>query len=220
MPENIVVLTAREHFICHLLLPKMTEGLHRQKASFAVWMMLVKNKSQSSRYLPPSKLYEIARKLNVQAQKEKIVSAETRKKIGNAHRGKIVSSETREKIRIARTGMSGTPHTDEWKKTMSEQMMGHTHTMTTKQKIGNAHRGKIISEEAKQKMIKTNAGRYISKCIITLQSPDGKIFKQHPHQKAIDFCTSHGMKYQTVKLAYDLNRTMRNKWTIVSIEET
>ncbi len=36
---NIVKLTAKEHFICHLLLVKMTTGIHKSKMSQAAWMM-------------------------------------------------------------------------------------------------------------------------------------------------------------------------------------
>jgi len=34
--DNIVKLTPREHFICHLLLPKMLEGISKRKMSFAL----------------------------------------------------------------------------------------------------------------------------------------------------------------------------------------
>jgi hypothetical protein len=37
--DNIVSLTAREHYVCHLLLTKMTEGLHKQKMTYAAWTM-------------------------------------------------------------------------------------------------------------------------------------------------------------------------------------
>ena len=38
-PENLVKLTAREHFVCHLLLCKMTEGNARAKMLHAAWML-------------------------------------------------------------------------------------------------------------------------------------------------------------------------------------
>ena len=37
--DNLVKLTAREHFICHLLLPKMTEGQLKHKMIHALWCM-------------------------------------------------------------------------------------------------------------------------------------------------------------------------------------
>ncbi len=37
--SNLVYLTAREHFICHLLLIKMTTAEHRRKMVFAAWRL-------------------------------------------------------------------------------------------------------------------------------------------------------------------------------------
>jgi 5-methylcytosine-specific restriction endonuclease McrA len=55
--DNLVKLTAREHFICHRLLPKMTEGRSRRKMIFAQNMMLVKTKDQQ-RYQVTSRVYK------------------------------------------------------------------------------------------------------------------------------------------------------------------
>ena len=38
--ENIVVLTAREHYIAHLLLTKITKGANKKKMAFALWNMV------------------------------------------------------------------------------------------------------------------------------------------------------------------------------------
>lgn len=38
-PLNLVELTAREHFICHLLLPKMLTGVGQNKMVHALWCM-------------------------------------------------------------------------------------------------------------------------------------------------------------------------------------
>lgn len=37
--QNIVCLTAREHFVCHRLLVKMTYGVNRQKMAKALWVL-------------------------------------------------------------------------------------------------------------------------------------------------------------------------------------
>ena len=44
--DNLVDLTAREHFICHWLLIKMTEGGHRSKMLYALQGMKAENKYQ------------------------------------------------------------------------------------------------------------------------------------------------------------------------------
>ena len=45
--DNLVDLTAREHFICHWLLIKMTEGEERSKMLYALHGMKAENKFQS-----------------------------------------------------------------------------------------------------------------------------------------------------------------------------
>ena len=62
--DNTVILTAREHFICHLLLTKMLTGQERQKMVYALHMLSnARNSNQQTRYIPSSKLYEYERKI-------------------------------------------------------------------------------------------------------------------------------------------------------------
>lgn len=74
--SNLVELSAREHFICHLLLLKMNDynGL-----KFAFVKMLYSNKYQERRF--NSRWYEYAKKLNSEASK-------ARTNLGGYHRGK------------------------------------------------------------------------------------------------------------------------------------
>lgn len=60
--ENFVVLTAREHFVCHLLLTKMVEGVAKSKMQWAFFMMTRGNKNQTNRHSPSSRIFEMARK--------------------------------------------------------------------------------------------------------------------------------------------------------------
>lgn len=59
-PENLVFLTAREHFVCHLLLTKMTTGLAKRSMAYAAWRMTMLD--GRSRYVPSSKIYEYMKK--------------------------------------------------------------------------------------------------------------------------------------------------------------
>ena len=54
---NLVKLTAREHFICHLLLPKMTVGLAKRGMAYASWQMTFAD--NRSRYKPTARIYEL-----------------------------------------------------------------------------------------------------------------------------------------------------------------
>ena len=69
--ENLIELTPREHFICHLLLPKMTEGINKRKMSFALSMMTASNKNHNRDYKITSKIYDLIKKLSSEAHKER-----------------------------------------------------------------------------------------------------------------------------------------------------
>jgi hypothetical protein len=57
--NNLVELTAKEHFICHRLLVKMVDGIFKKKMNYAVWLLCnVKNINQQNRYVPSSNVYQ------------------------------------------------------------------------------------------------------------------------------------------------------------------
>lgn len=56
--NNLVSLTAREHFICHLLLTKMTVGSDRSKMVRAVFYLTGKGKSNRNNFIKSSRIYE------------------------------------------------------------------------------------------------------------------------------------------------------------------
>jgi hypothetical protein len=61
--DNLVKLTPREHFVCHLLLTKMTTGNARYKMNFALYMMANIKNIGEGRYIPNSTMYDLARRL-------------------------------------------------------------------------------------------------------------------------------------------------------------
>lgn len=88
----------------------------------------------------------------------RIVSEETRIKIGNAIRGKTHSKETKMKISIAN---SGKKRSEESKIKQSISNIGRTHTKETKEKISKSHKGMKLpphTDEAKQKMSQQRRG--------------------------------------------------------------
>lgn len=56
--SNIVKLTAREHFVCHLLLPKFTLGQHQIKMFHAAWRMCLSKDTAQRDYKITSSIYE------------------------------------------------------------------------------------------------------------------------------------------------------------------
>lgn len=57
--NDVVSLTAREHYICHILLTKMTEGMNRRKMLFALKLMGQSANKNQKRYT--SRLFEYYR---------------------------------------------------------------------------------------------------------------------------------------------------------------
>lgn len=140
--ENLVKLTAREHFICHLLLVKMTDGVFRKKMLYAVWAFIRASKSQQ-RIKITGRRYEILRKQFVDMMvtskhgswnKGRQVTEETRRKLSIAGKGKTRSEDTKRKMSESFKGRipwnKNNPgvfeHTEETRKRMSETKLNMT----------------------------------------------------------------------------------------------
>ena len=140
--DNLVKLTAREHFICHWLLTKMTDYKHKQKMDYALWMMMNIVNEQQHRYKVNSKTYQILKyRLSAVFSKQhagKKLSEETKKKISETRKRKFAEGEL-SIVRYANTNAK-----------IAEKRKGSTTSQETKDKIGKAHKGKTISEEQKQ----------------------------------------------------------------------
>lgn len=93
-PENLVNLTAREHYICHLLLTKFTEGLAYQKMSYALHRIT----NRKENYIKSSRIYEMIRTNHSKmlSEKTKGVSMLERCGVPYAHE---ISEYQKERIR-------------------------------------------------------------------------------------------------------------------------
>jgi hypothetical protein len=107
-PNNIVDLTAREHFICHWLLTKMYTGEARSKMINAMYIMKAKGPNQK-RYESKitSKIYESLRE-------------EYSKYISKLNTGRKQSIEEKTKQKAAITGRKRAPFSEEWKANLSK----------------------------------------------------------------------------------------------------
>lgn len=117
-----VLLTAREHYICHLLLTKMVSSPeHKQKMSYALWLMNRSNQYHQ-RYSAKSRLYEYSRRLHSESVsklfKDRIFSDETRKKLSAWQKGVPKSEEHKQALKRAHRGMTGRKHSEETKAKM------------------------------------------------------------------------------------------------------
>ena len=144
---NIVKLTAKEHFICDLLLVKMTTGRHRSKMSQAAWMMVSASK-WNERYKVTSKTYQIL--------KEQMSTS--KKDISTWNKGISPSDETKKKLRAASLNhlvIQG-KMTKEEAEIINSQPLGYKRNTIKK---GGSTGGWKWSAEARQKLSKSRLGR-------------------------------------------------------------
>jgi hypothetical protein len=165
--QNLVRLTAREHFICHLLLPRMLNDPYKSKMRFALWMLSNGKNSFQQRYKCNSRIYEIVKKeFSIAASKlhkGKILSQETKDKLSIAHKGKKLSKEHKEKI-----NPRGRILSQETKDKISQGQIGRIggmknkhHSEETKKKISSGNVGKIMppmTQERKDQVSKQFLG--------------------------------------------------------------
>jgi hypothetical protein len=181
--ENLVFLTPREHFLCHLLLLKMCSntGLILMKYSFSA-LCNWKSSKNNRQYRVNSRWYEKAKLLS----KEKTISEEGRKRISAANKGKITSEETKRKISQSKIGIK---RSEETKKKIKEIMKNRPESVLEKIRENNRsperrllaskiHKGKIISEKTKKKISESRLkwGSENSKKW-KLQTPDNEVIE-------------------------------------------
>ena len=97
-PSNLVKLTAREHFVCHMLLTKMVEGNAKQKMIYAWWAMANQKRPDQHRYKVSSRIYKIIKESAANNHKLFKHTEKSKQKIGSIHKGKKISDITRQKM--------------------------------------------------------------------------------------------------------------------------
>ncbi len=123
--NNLVKLTGREHFICHILLPKMTTGIYHNKMVHALWRMCNTLKLD---YKVTSKTYTKAREKH--AHVLSTVGTSGQFKIGRTtwNKGIARTLEEKQKMSQARTGISTgrtkEDFTPEWREKISQSKKG------------------------------------------------------------------------------------------------
>lgn len=119
-PDNLVRLTAREHFIIHKLLVEMYPESNELK--FALWSMAtLKNDLHERGYKVSGREYERLKIEMSEAMRKfrsgRKHSESTKQKIANAHKGKVLSESHKENIRAS---VSGYKHSEEAKRKIGE----------------------------------------------------------------------------------------------------
>lgn len=164
-PENLTVLTAREHFICHWLLTKIyKEGEAHWKMLNAIRIMRAENKNQQ-RYTTKitSRVYSNLKEEYSHLQSERmrgennpmfgrevsdtVRHGRSQRASGNNNPSKLPG--VGKKISIAKTGVKRETFSDEWKAKMSESKTG----------VNNNRYGVEVLEETKEKIRQKAIGR-------------------------------------------------------------
>ena len=142
--DNIVCLTAREHFICHWLLVKMHTGDARRKMISALYLMRATN-SYQERYIN-SRVYESLRQ-------------EYAEYISNLNSGRVQPPEEKDKQVKA-------PFSEEWRARMAEKKKGENNprygvevSQETRRRIGDRIRGRKQTAEEKARRGAANRGK-------------------------------------------------------------
>lgn len=161
---NIVLLTPREHYVCHRLLPKMVSSkLHYHKMMHALWCMINGN-GRSKRYSPNSKTFQRIRE-EVSNIKSKRMTGDGNHFFGKNHSAEAKSSisknngskreEVKQKLRGPRPNFMPHNHFTGWSNEMKVKLsaanLGNTHSKETKLKMSESRKGKMWIKKAGEK---------------------------------------------------------------------
>lgn len=154
--ENIVCLTAAEHYVAHQLLVKIYPD--NRKLVFAAWMMCNGKRRSNKRYawLKRKQLQALS-----ETHRGKKMPEWNKRKLIEANTNRPCSEETRRKISEAQVGKA---LTDEHKRKLSESHRGKKLSDETRRKMSEAGKKRVWSEETRQKLSKAKQGVKTGPC--------------------------------------------------------
>lgn len=196
--SNIAELTAREHFICHRLLVKMTTGDDKRKMAWAVKRMITGINKHQKRYIPLSKKYE-----HVRVHTNKIIKGwshteETKKHLSKVLTGRKFTEETIQKMSLSRKGKKQPEHVAYRLRTAN---LGKPMSEESKKKLSESKTGKSMSEQAKKNMSINHAdvsGKNNPRAKKwKIQDPNGKNYIVEGEMTS--FCKKHNLPPSTMR---------------------
>ena len=119
--SNIVRLTAKEHFICHLLLINMTDGFNKRSMAYAAWQMtFIKGRP---RYKVNSRIYELLKRKLSETYKNIDRKGEKNPFYGRKHSSKTLNIQRTIKLGSKNPNF-GIEQKPEWNKKKSDAQKG------------------------------------------------------------------------------------------------
>lgn len=166
-PDNLINLTAKEHYICHRLLPRMLVGAQQKKMQYALYCIThVRNKQQITRYIPNARLY-------AKIKEDWRVSIKGRVA---PNKGVPMASEQKEKLRQANIGKKYT-RSEAYRKNMSAAKKGKP-IPKLQGRVSN-RKGVVCSESQKEKtrqsMLGKNTGARPQEVIEKMKGPKRRV---------------------------------------------
>lgn len=183
--SNLVKLTAKEHYVCHLLLTKMVTGNALYKMKNAVLCMSnMHNRWHTDRIVKSGRAFEAAktglvfsddhkqklseaakrqfedpeqRRIASENAKNRVYSEETKAKMKESSAKRNLTPELRNKFRTAKDVWTGRNHSDDSRKKISESKMGKS----------SSFKGKTHSEESRKNMSNGRKGIIPRQVIVT-----------------------------------------------------
>jgi hypothetical protein len=185
---NKVKLSAREHYLCHLLLTKMLLGEPKKRMHYAFYSMRRK-KDSMERYEPNSHIYEIVRK-----KIDRKPSAETRARMSASQKKR--AARTPETCKKLSKSISAS-YTTELRALRSAQFTGRIISDKTRHRQSISRTGMVRSEESKLKQSASISGaNHWAAKTWTLLSPEGEVIKTSAMN---DFCIERGLNYYSLR---------------------
>jgi len=189
--DNLILLTAKEHYLCHRLLIHMYPT--NLGVKYAFYRMTFDKKGKhfisSLDYAYARELYHsIPKKSHYERWVEKYGKEEADRKYTNMIfklKNHIFSDEHRKNLSIRQKGISKQPLTSEHKQKISKANEGRQVSLETRDKISIANSGKICSNETREKISKSLEGNVLSIETKTKISDGnkGKIVSEETKQK-------------------------------------
>jgi hypothetical protein len=125
--SNIILLTPKEHFLCHQLLCEIYPN--NDKLKYALWSMCNKSSSKNRNYKISSRLYERIKIYQSEIHRQNRIgkkhSEETKQKISKANRGKKQTEEHKQKRLNKITGIKRNSITKEKMSTSASKPKPH-----------------------------------------------------------------------------------------------